>query len=88
MIQCKLRQSHGSDLTLLQPLQLRQQWFGKEMLLGLHGPLVLQVDPQAFLQEYLRVFLALQVQGALVLALVQMCHYITSLQAAGLHLLS
>lgn len=78
MILCILRQSRGSNLTLLQPLQLLQQWFGKEMLLALSGPLVLQADPQAFLQEYLRALLAPQVQGALVLALVQMYDYITS----------
>ncbi|MPC13531.1 hypothetical protein E2C01_006269 [Portunus trituberculatus] len=67
-------------------LQLRQQFFGKGMLLGLPDPLALQADPQAFLQEYLRVLLALQVQEALVPALVQTCQYITSLQEAGLHL--
>lgn len=72
-------QCHGSGLTLLQPLLLWQQWFGKVMLLALLGPLVLQAGPQAFPQEYLRAFLALHVQGALVLALVQKCHYITIL---------
>lgn len=64
-------QCHGSDLTLLQPLLLWQQWIGKLMLLTLPGPLVVQAGPQALPQEYLRALLALRAQGTLVLALVQ-----------------